>query len=265
MSTSSVVGDGDDDDHLRVEVLAHQRRTLHALAEEVVPLEGGLHFRTRSLPLVWTLNQVRLAGPLAAEEIVAIADRFQSDLGFRHVVIEGYREDARLHDVLSALGWAFERDVLMVMPRRVQRHVDTARVVELSEDQMLSLMRDWLLEEFRDVTEDGLSQVLEYYRRQGRHYDELRLGVVDEGMPLAVAKLRVDGDVAWVEDVYTVPSARGRGHSRALLEAALRAAWDTCPRLTYIIADDNGWPKAFYGRAGFLPVGVNSILHRAGP
>jgi GNAT superfamily N-acetyltransferase len=237
------------------------RWTLTALAERATEFEHGFAVRTGSLPWVWTLNQVRITGSVSPDEVDALASQFQGDLPFRHVVVEGDL-GAALVDPLGATGWWSEREVVMAMTRPVDREVDTSRVVELSETQMLALMRDWLREEREGITDDGLDQVGEYNRLEGKLFNETRLGVVEGGTPLAVTKLRARDGIAWVEDVYTAPTWRGQGIARALIAEAVERAWLTPPRFAYIIADDNDWPKDFYSRAGFEPVAYNYTFHR---
>jgi GNAT superfamily N-acetyltransferase len=258
---SNADGDAPGAKDISEQVRGLTRRTLTALAERVEVFEHGFAARTRSLPQVWTLNQVRIVGPSTAGEVVALADRFQDGLHFRHVVIEGER-GATLVDELVAAGWQSEREVVMAMTRPVVRGIDTSQVVELSEAQMLALMREWLLEERDAMSTDALDQVTEYNRLEGALFDETRLGVVAAETPLAVTKLRSSDGIAWVEDVYTTSSARGQGLARALLAEAVGRAWDLRPGFVYIIADDNDWPKNFYGRAGFVPVGLTYTFHR---
>jgi GNAT superfamily N-acetyltransferase len=249
-----------DRDAVTRQVASLTRRSLAALAEHVTAFDGGFAVRTTALPLVWTLNQVRIAGPTTAGELAALADRFQEGLSFRHVVVEG-EQGALLVAQLAAAGWWSEREVLMAMTGPVDRGIDTTSVVELSERQMMSLMRQWLLEERVETTDDGLDQVAEYSRREGALFDETRLGVVHEGTPVAITKLRASERIAWVEDVYTAPSARGRGLARALVAEAVTRAWKAQPAFAFIIADDQDWPKHFYARAGFVPMGCNYTFH----
>jgi GNAT superfamily N-acetyltransferase len=87
---------------------------------------------------------------------------------------------------------------------------------------MLVLMREWLIEERTGISEEALDQIDEYNRREGRLLGERRFGFVDEqGSPLAITKLRIDGPIAWVEDVDTTPEARGRRYARSLVTNAV--------------------------------------------
>jgi GNAT superfamily N-acetyltransferase len=250
-------------DAIRSEIEALTRWALSEMCDEVFKFERGVAVRTRDLPLVWTLNQVRIADDASADEVLELAERFQGDLPFRHVVVTG-GHGAALAGQVDRLGegWWAEREVLMAMTRQVDRHVDTGAVVELSELQMLALMREWLQEEHRRIGDDGLGQVSQYNRLEGALFNETCLGIVVDGAPASVAKVRFRDGISWVEDVYTTPSARGRGLAHAVVTEAVRRAWALGPRFTFIIADDEDWPKDFYARAGFAPLGCNHTFHR---
>lgn len=266
------------------------RSTVGRLAEETLEVPGGRLYRTPSLPLVWTLNQLRLTGSSDLAEIGARADAHQGDQPYRHVVVE---DDVALRAAVAGGGrggWELERDVQMVLdPSALRRALEGAAaglgggapaggaadwggadgggadVVEVTEDQMLDLMAMWLLEEREDITAAGLEQVLEYNRREGRLWDELRLGVVEDGVTVALTKLRSDGSTAWVEDVYTAPAARRRGYGRRLVTRAAQLAVDGGHDFTFIVADAEDWPQHLYAAIGFRPVGTSTILHRMAP
>ena len=78
---------------------------------------------------------------------------------------------------------------------------------------------------------------------------------------MAITKLRTAGGIAQVEDVYTVPEARGRGFARALVSHAVELARAGDPDLIFITADDNDWPQQLYARIGFRPLGRIWLFH----
>ena len=240
------------------------RLSLEAMGEEREPIEAGWALRTRSLPQVWTLNQIHVTRPVAADELLALAETHQGDLPYRHVVIEDDRLAAPVEKDMAAAGWVVDAEVVMSLVAPPDRQVDTAAVVELTEDEMLGLMRRWLLEERPGTSAQGLDQVAEYHRREGRLWEEIRFGVRDEhGAALAGTKLRTRGRLCWVEDVYTVPEARGRGVARALVTRATAQAREARPAHTFILADDHDWPKTLYRKLGFRPLGWMRTLHRS--
>ena len=81
-------------------------------------------------------------------------------------------------------------------------------------------------------------------------------GAPAEGPVLSYAKLYCRRGVGQVEDVATVPAARGRGLARAAVLAAVEASRAAGDDLTFLVADDDGWPKELYAKLGFDRVGL---------
>lgn len=249
--------------------LAHVHAGRRQLAGDSRDVAGGFVLRTADLPLVWSLNALWVTGPLDAAAVEALADATQDDLPYRHVVVGHEETAAAVAGPLTAAGWRMEREVFMALGRPPPVvAADDPAVVELDEAAMLGLMARWLVEDHPAITPAGLAQVQEYSRREGRLYAERRLGVrAPDGTALAVTKVRLDGPVGWVEDVYTLPEARRRGHARRLVTRATALAAATGPEMVFIVADDDDWPQHLYAEVGFVPVGRTGTFHReaAGP
>jgi GNAT superfamily N-acetyltransferase len=242
--------------------LGFLRRNLTMTADDYRPIGRGLLVRTPSLPLVWSLNHVRVADPLGFGEAVQLADEHLGELSYRHVVVEGDAAGAALEPRFRAAGWSVERDVVMALSGRPGRAADTSAVMMPTEQQMLELMGRWMAED-RRMTPAGARQLVEISRREGRAWGERCFSIRgDDGRPAAIVKLRSDGSTAQVEDVYAVPEVRGRGFGRALVTHAVELADATGHDLTFIVADDHNWPKHLYASVGFGPVGRIWQFHR---
>ncbi len=63
-----------------------------------------------------------------------------------------------------------------------------------------------------------------------------------------------DGDLGMVEDVFTLPQARGRGIAAAMIDHCVRHVRTRGAGPVFIGAHANDWPKALYARLGFEPV-----------
>jgi predicted GNAT family acetyltransferase len=61
--------------------------------------------------------------------------------------------------------------------------------------------------------------------------------------------------------VYTIDAYRGRGYARALVTRAVALARQAGHELTFIVADDEDWPKRLYARIGFEPAGLAWVFH----
>jgi GNAT superfamily N-acetyltransferase len=262
----------------RERVLQALKWTTGGLADEVHELGLGWCALTPSMPRVHSLNQLRVTTPVTVGEVLGATEEWLGDLPYRHVGVEDETVAALLESSLAGAGWRVERLVLMAMAHEPASgsgpEADTAPpagsgdgtsagarglVVELGEDEMVELMCTWLLEEGRGV--DEIDDLVEMNRREGKLWGEQRLGVRESGRAVAVTKYRSDGTTAWVEDVYTVPEARRRGFARTLVSTAVARARAGRHELTFIVADDEDWPKHLYADVGFGPVGYLWNFH----
>jgi GNAT superfamily N-acetyltransferase len=142
----------------------------------------------------------------------------------------------------------------MILSAAPDREVDTSIVTDAGEDEASEMMRRWYGEDEPDP--GAVDQLVEFSRREARACADRLLGIrSSNGQLVAISKLRSDGAVAQVEDVYTAPEARGRGFGRAVVTRAVQLARDAGHELIFIPADDNDWPKQLYARIGFRPLG----------
>jgi GNAT superfamily N-acetyltransferase len=251
-----------DKDTVLAKAIEQLRVTVGSLADEMTQIGPGWVARSATLPKVFGLNQVRISEPVDFAEAVSFVEEHMADLPYRHIIVEHPATGRVLEEPFRLAGWSVEREVFMSLDRDPDRRVDTEAVELLDEAQMQELMRMWALEEHSGISEERLSQLDEYNKRVGRLWDEKCYGVVEGGSPLTITKLRAASGVAWIEDVYTVPEARGRGQGRAVVNRVTEVAKAGNPDLVFIVADDNDWPKELYGKIGFDPVGLVRVFRK---
>lgn len=238
------------------------RAVLASTADEARSVPAGLVVATPSLPAVWSLNQLRVTEPLGFAELLQLADGQLPDRGYVDIAVEHQETGPSLERAFRAAGWKVERDVVMALSDPPDHVADTSVVVEVGEDELMDLMARWYGEDPGPTPQERL-QLVDHNRREARVYDDRLLGVRSiDGRLVAMSKLRTDGRTAQVEDVYTAPEARGRGYARALVSRAAELGQAEGAELTFIVADDNNWPKRLYGRIGFRPVGHLWHFHR---
>ncbi|MGN6867099.1 MAG: GNAT family N-acetyltransferase [Solirubrobacteraceae bacterium] len=242
--------------------LAFMRAGMAAIADVARPIETGIVASTPSLPAVWAVNQLRVTGPPGTfDELLDLADEQLAEFDYRHIAVEHQQAGTGLEQAFRAAGWKVERDVLLVLSGPADRPADTDVVDDAGEDEVAEIMRRWYAGDDPNPTE--LDQLVDYGRRESRTLGDRLLGVRSgDGRLVAITKLRSDGRTAQVEDVYTVPEARGRGFARALITRAVELARDGGQDMTFIVADDADWPKLLYGRLGFRTVGFLWQFHR---
>jgi GNAT superfamily N-acetyltransferase len=241
--------------------LAFMRAGLAATADAVRPIDAGIVVSTPSLPAVWAVNQVRVAAAFTFEELVDLADQQLAGSKYRQIAVEHQQAGPELERAFRAARWKVERDAVMVLSAPADRRADISVVDDAGEDEMLELMRRWY--EHDEPTPTEVEQLVQFGRREARALGDRLLGVRSgDGRLVAITKLRSDGSTAQVEDVYTVPEARGRGFACALISRAVELARDGEHDVTFIVADDEDWPKMLYERLGFRPVGHLWHFHR---
>jgi predicted GNAT family acetyltransferase len=72
-----------------------------------------------------------------------------------------------------------------------------------------------------------------------------------------------EGGIGQIDDVVTISRHRRQGFARAVVLAALRTSIEAGNELTFLIADDEDWPKQLYAELGFEAVGRRSEFTRA--
>ena len=243
-------------------VLAFMRAGLVRSADAARPIEAGVVLSTPSMPAVWSVNQLRVKDSLAYRALLALADEQLAEFEYRHIVVEDQRTGPALEEAFRADGWKVERELLMILSEGPDRPADMGVVLETEEDEWLDVMARWYGEDPYTHT-DWVAQLVAHSRRDNRANRDRLLGVKSgDGRVAAITKLRGDGRTAQVEDVYTVPEARGRGYARALVSRAAELARAGGHDLVFIVADDEDWPKQLYERVGFRPVGRVWQFHR---
>jgi predicted GNAT family acetyltransferase len=55
--------------------------------------------------------------------------------------------------------------------------------------------------------------------------------------------------------VVTAGPYRQRGYARAVVSAATRASLEHGNEITFLVADDEDWPKELYAKLGYEPIG----------
>lgn len=243
-------------------VSAFLRGTVELLAAETRSIpEGRLAF-TPSLPDTWWLNGVWLETPMSYEDAVALCERHRRG-HYDQLFVSEEAGGEVLEPAFRAAGWRVEVDVQSILAGGPDRGVDTSAVVEPGLEESLALVARWVKEDRTlALSQDSVDQLVEANRRAWSLRNARHFGVSGrDGELVATTVLFSDGHVAQIEDVYVVPEARGRGHGRAIVAAAARAGAAE-HGLTFIVADDNDWPKQLYAKLGFKPVSRSWSFHR---
>lgn len=236
-------------------------------SEKVVEYEWGRAFLSPSLPLAWDANWalVERAGMTPAE-VVAAADEALAGYGHRAMAIRDEAEGERLASEIGAIpGWEAEKNLYMLWHGGEGNLEPDSEVLETPLSGCEELRRRLIREEFSpdlDRLEETADQLLEMGRRTSAAGGD-RWFVAPPGQPASACCLLSGEGIGQVEDVGTLPSARGHGLAQAVIKAAIAASRQAGHRHTFIVADADDWPRLLYGKLGFEVCGVLHVLRKA--
>jgi len=247
--------------------LAFDRALRARAATRVSEIAGGLVLRHDGLPTKWALNLAMLDAPLALpagpDAITRLADAHLGDLRHRHVMLDDAAAAERLAPELIARGWKLQRIVYLAWGGGPLPAYREAVVRRIPERVIHELQVAFSLEE-RDGHPEAaeLAHILaegEVAMRTGSR--AVGFGAGERGRVSASATLYLDrpehgGGVALIDEVGTLRADRRRGLGRAVVVAALEAALRSGCDPVVIPADVDDWPRSFYERLGFEPLGL---------
>jgi ribosomal protein S18 acetylase RimI-like enzyme len=198
---------------------------------------------------------------LTADLVIAAADELQASLSHRKVLILDEGAGARTADELRGRGWRFH--TLTTMAYSGPRERESVLGVEVADPEAL---RDARQEGLIDGTTDPDA------RRQIVAFTELMASVVPSRLMAAradsgeiasfCALFQLDG-IGQIEEVTTIDRHRRRGLGDRVVGGALNASLADGDELTFLVADEGDWPRDWYARLGFEPIGRRFELVRA--
>lgn len=225
--------------------LAFNLATSEACADAVLDAPFGRVLSTPSLPLVFSLNEADVLRPGADAAAIRAA---LPDVPRASALVVPESDHDRLTQELA--GWEVEHELTMVLADP-PAPPPPGRVREADPVAIDALQRQWLTDDFAEQGPEAVDQLMAYMGRQ-RAARPTRAFVSPDGD--AMTLLWSDGETAQLEDVYTRPDARGRGHARALVSHCAALAASEGHATVFIVADALDSPKELYAKLGFAGV-----------
>jgi ribosomal protein S18 acetylase RimI-like enzyme len=250
---------------MRDELLEFELALDLKISDEVVGYDWGRAFLCPTLPLVWDLNWILIEREgMAAAEVIAAADEVLADFGHRAVAIRGEADGARLAKELEGFpDWEVETTLYMTWRGESGRRATSeARETRLStcEDLRRALILAGLPPESTEP-EKTAEQLLEMDRRFAAASGD-RWFVAPSEDPASACCLLSGNGIGQVEEVGTLPTARGRGLAQATVLAAIAASQEAGHRVTFLSAEADDWPRLMYEKLGFETLGAMHVLRR---
>ncbi|MCI0632568.1 MAG: GNAT family N-acetyltransferase [Actinobacteria bacterium] len=245
-----------------------KRRLLERLSTRVVPFRWGTAYLDAEFPTRYYSNFLLADSDLDAaspEDLIGAADEILGGAGYAHrrVVVRGEPSAARLHSGFAMNGYEAAREVVLIHRRKPDR-AGALEVEEVSFDGARALIERAYRED-----PDLPPEVTAPFTQQHRKF-ELVIGArffvaQVNGTQAGHCELFVDGADALVENVGTLERFRNKGVARSIVLRAIEAARKAGAIRTFIMADEEDWPKELYQRLGFAPLGVDVPFTKSSP
>jgi ribosomal protein S18 acetylase RimI-like enzyme len=225
-------------------------------SERIEPFEWGSAIFRLDIPRVHDQNLLRVErgfGEVSADQLAREADRIQRPAGLSHrkVIVPDEQSGERLSGEFAELSWRRARHVVMV--HRGDSPSEPRHAVHAVGPSALHEARTQAFEE--DLGTIAAGQVATSLDLIASVVPSRAFAVEVDGKPVSWCALYEEDGIGQVDDVVTAPAHRRRGYGRSVVEAATRASLEAGDRITFLVADDEDWPKELYARIGYEPVG----------
>jgi GNAT superfamily N-acetyltransferase len=236
-------------------VRAFLRVVEDAVCDETRPARCGTALLTPSLPLVWSLNALRVEDPGAdADAVVNEAERLLGAYGHRRLIVHDEGIATELAPNLAERGWNVDRLLAMEWTRPPERTVDTEVAFEADRAVGAATLAAFRREQPFGWQEEAVRQLAEMDGRYTQ-FAAARDFAAPASRPAAACRMYVHGPTAQVDEVGTVEARRGHGYASAAVLAAAHAARDDGRDFVFLLTNAADWPQKLYGQLGFDPIG----------
>ncbi|MDQ2984611.1 MAG: GNAT family N-acetyltransferase [Actinomycetota bacterium] len=226
-------------------------------AGRVVPFSHGQAFLREELPRVYDLNFLRVTKQGAsAEQLAAETERVQGPLGHRHRRVDLWdeAEARRLEPGFAALGW--KPQWLVVMPHRgAPDREGSTEVREVDHETLRPLWTEGIRSEPFGQDDEVVRQLLEHRAVSEQAVPTRYFAALVDGRVASFCELFSADGVGQIEGVLTLPERRGRGLARSVVLKALEESRAGSNELTFLVAEEDDWPKELYAKLGFETAG----------
>jgi ribosomal protein S18 acetylase RimI-like enzyme len=229
--------------------------------------EYGTALYNDTLRRVYDTNFVRFErgfDDLTADLVESCVDELQASLRHRKVMIPDEAAGARVADEMRRRGWGVYALVTMAYRGpRVRPALSSSPVVaEQVDPRAVRGVRAQALDDGKRDAE-AREQIVAFTELMAAAADVARLYAAwAAGFIGAFCALFQGDGLGQIDEITTLERWRRRGLGTAVVEAALQAALADGDDV-FLVADDGDWPKEWYARLGFEPIGRRWELIRS--
>jgi ribosomal protein S18 acetylase RimI-like enzyme len=233
-------------------------------AERTAEFDFGTAVFRSDLARVYDENFLRVErgfDQVSARQLVSDADRLQgaAALGHRKVIVPNEAAGRRLEAELAQR--RFRRSVLLTMAYPGGTPAEPAHdVVEVGMRDLRTSRLDAFVS---DLHSQAARQIVAHLELLASVVPTRAFAMLVDGTAASWCVLYEEDGVGQIDDVVTMGKYRRRGFARAVVLAALRASLASGNELTFLVADDDDWPKHLYEEIGFEAVGRRYEFTRA--
>ncbi|MCZ4119956.1 GNAT family N-acetyltransferase [Streptomyces sp. H39-S7] len=198
------------------------------------------------------------------ETLPALADEALGHLSHRMIAVFDDEFGTVCAEPLIRAGYSHSADLIML-------HTGPLPVAGGAEEVDLDTLRVPLTRRWHNFLPDVNDEVIRHLvdrrdtRRRGADVVQFIGARAEDGEVASWADLYLDpaAGIAQIEDLVTSERHLGRGYANAVLATALSRAGDADCGTRFLIADSGDWPRHWYERHGFTPIGHSHCFERA--
>ncbi len=207
-------------------------------------------------------NQLIVDRAPEPSELSALAERALGHLPYRRITILDDATATACAPVLTADGYVHDTELVMTYSGATPVPASPADPVTVPElrPALIRQLCAWMPQ----TSDAVIYQLADRRSARLRGADQVRfLAARDEhGTIASWADLYLDpaAEIAQIEDVMTAEAHTRRGYADTVLATALREAAGYS--LVFLLADAGDWPRTWYARRGFTPIGCSHVFTR---
>ncbi|MFE6227289.1 GNAT family N-acetyltransferase [Streptomyces sp. NPDC057854] len=233
-------------------------------AARTVDFPGGFAALDDTYALSRGDNHLLVDGPTDPEALPGRADALLAHLPHRAVYVLDETTADACAAPLARAGYTCAKVLLM-------RHTGPLPERGGAREVDLPALREPVAESWRrflpDQPDEVIRQLVERRAARRRGAADVRFLASHDayGQVASWADLYLDpaSGTAQIEDLVTAAPHLGQGHAGAVLDTALRMAADAGCGTVFLAALADDWPRHWYERRGFVPVGAIHCFERA--